>query len=132
MTLERIDPDGLARPDTYAHVVIASGSRLVFVAGQVAEDEVGNGVGPDDFPTQARRAFSNLGRALAGAGASTDQVARLGIFVVGLREGHLPLIEAARVALFGDHKPVDTLLGVETLAHPGCLLEVEAIAVIGE
>lgn len=45
MTLERIDPDGLARPDTYAHVVIASGSRLVFVAGQVAEDEVGNVVG---------------------------------------------------------------------------------------
>ena len=49
MTLERIDPDGLASPDTYAHVVIASGSRLVFVAGQVAEDEVGNVVGPDGF-----------------------------------------------------------------------------------
>jgi enamine deaminase RidA (YjgF/YER057c/UK114 family) len=48
-----------------------------------------------------------------------------------LAGGHLPAIEAARVALFRDHKPVDTLLGVETLAHPGCLLEVEAIAVIG-
>lgn len=42
------------------------------------------------------------------------------------------MIEAARVALIGDHKAVDTLLGVETLAHPGCLLEVEAIAVIGD
>lgn len=51
--------------------------------------------------------------------------------MVALDEDHLPVIEAARVALFGDHKPVDTLVGVETLAHPGCLLEVDAIAVIG-
>jgi enamine deaminase RidA (YjgF/YER057c/UK114 family) len=131
MTLERIDPEGLARPETYTHVVVAEGSRLVFVAGQVAEDEDGHVVGHDDFPTQARQAFSNLGRALAGAGARPDQVARLGIFVVALHEDRLPAIETARVALFGDHKPVDTLLGVETLAHPGCLVEIEAIAVIG-
>ena len=129
MTLERIDPVGLAKAETYSHVVVATGSRLVFVAGQVAEDEGGNVVGRDDFPTQARQAFSNLARALAAAGVRPEQVARLGIFVVALREAHLPAIEAARAALFGDHKPVDTLLGVETLAHPGCLIEVEAIAV---
>ena len=51
--------------------------------------------------------------------------------MVALHENHLPAIEAARLALLGDHKPVDTLLGVETLAHPGCLVEVDAIAVIG-
>ncbi len=102
----------------------------MFVAGQVAEDEDGSVVGRDDFAAQARQVFSNLGRALAAAGASPDQVARLGIFVVALHENCLPAIEAARVALFGDHRPVDTLLGVETLAHAGCLLEVDAIAVI--
>ena len=31
--------------------------------------------------------------------------------------------------MFGDHRPADTLLGVETLAEPGYLIEVEAIAV---
>lgn len=132
MTLECIDPDGLTRPETYSHVVVAAGSRLVFVAGQVAEDEDGNVVGRNDFATQARQAFSNLGRALAAAGANPEHVARLGIFVIALQEKHLPAIEAARVALFGDHKPVDTLLGVEKLAHPGCLLEVDAIAVLGD
>lgn len=112
------------------HVVIAKGSSLVFVAGQVAEDEQGNVVGRGDFSIQARQVFANLGRALAGAGARPEQVARLGIFVVGLREEHLPVIELARKTLFGDHKPVDTMLGVQKLAHAGCLLEVEAIAVI--
>jgi enamine deaminase RidA (YjgF/YER057c/UK114 family) len=33
------------------------------------------------------------------------------------------------VALFGDHKPADTLVGVEALS-PGYLIEVDAIAVV--
>ena len=38
MTLERINPDDLSTPQTYTHVIVATGSRLLFVAGQVAED----------------------------------------------------------------------------------------------
>lgn len=132
MTLEHIDPEGLAKPESYTHVVAGRASRLVFVAGQVAEDASGNVVGRDDFAAQARQAFSNLGRALTAAGARPEHVARLGIYVVGLREDHLPAIEAARAAVFDDHKPVDTLLGVEALAHPGCLLEVDAIAMVDD
>ena len=40
------------------------------------------------------------------------------------------MIEEARQALFGDHKPADTVVGVETLARPQYLIEVDAIAVI--
>jgi enamine deaminase RidA (YjgF/YER057c/UK114 family) len=40
------------------------------------------------------------------------------------------VIEAARIGLFGDHKPADTLVGVATLAIPGYLIEVDAIAVL--
>ena len=57
-------------------------------------------------------------------------MAKLTIFVVKYRPEHLPAIEAGRVALFGDHKATDTLLGVDTLAHPGCLIEIDAIAVL--
>jgi len=56
-------------------------------------------------------------------------VAKLTIFVVGLTDAHLPAIDAARVAVLGDHKPANTLVGVAALAHPGCLIEVDAIAV---
>lgn len=132
MSLERINPEGLATPETYTHVIVATGSRLVFVAGQVAEDGEGNLVGPGDLAAQARQAFANVGRALAGAGARPDQVAKITIFVVEYRHEHLPAIEAGRVALFKEHKPVDALIGVKTLAHPGCLIEIEAIAVAGD
>lgn len=129
MTLECINPKDLPTPQTYTQVIIASGTRLVFVAGQEPEDIDGNLVGEGDFAAQARQVFANLGRALAAAGVVASQVAKITIYVVGYkRDEHLPIIEAARVSLFGDHKPVDTLLGVAALS-PGYLIEVDAIAV---
>jgi enamine deaminase RidA (YjgF/YER057c/UK114 family) len=68
------NPDDLPTPPTYTHVVIATGSRLVFVAGQEPEDEDGNLVGVGDLAVQARQVFSNVGRALAAAGARPEQV----------------------------------------------------------
>jgi enamine deaminase RidA (YjgF/YER057c/UK114 family) len=130
MTLELINPEDLPTPTTYTHVVIATGSRLVFIAGQEPEDEHGNLIGPGDLALQARQVFGNVGRALAAAGARPEQVTKITILVVDYRREHLPAIEAGRRALFGDHKPADTLVGVEALSHPEYLIEVEAIAVL--
>ena len=128
--LELIDPEDLPTPESYTHVVSATGSRLVFVAGQVAEDADGNLVGAGDLAAQARQAFANVGRCLAAAGAVPEQVARITIYVVGHRPQDLSDISAARITVFGDHRPADTVLGVQTLAEPGRLIEVEAIAVL--
>jgi enamine deaminase RidA (YjgF/YER057c/UK114 family) len=130
MSLELINPDTLSAPASYTHVITALGGRLVFVAGQVADDTAGNVVGPGDIAVQARQAFANLGRALAAAGASPAQVAKITIYVVNHRTEYLPRIEEARIAVFGDHKPTDVLLGVATLAEPGFLIEIDAIAVL--
>jgi enamine deaminase RidA (YjgF/YER057c/UK114 family) len=130
LTLELINPEDLPTPSTYTHVVVATGSRLVFVAGQEPEDEQGNLVGAGDLAVQARQVFANVGRALAAAGARPEQVTKITIFVVGYRREYLPAIEEGRVALFGEHKPADTLVGVEALSRPEYLIEVEAIAVI--
>jgi enamine deaminase RidA (YjgF/YER057c/UK114 family) len=53
MTIERINPKGLPPPLGYTHVTVATGSRLVFIAGQEPEDEHGNLVGPGDLAVQA-------------------------------------------------------------------------------
>ena len=129
MTVECIQPVDLPTPSTYSHVVVATGSRLVFVAGQEPEDRQGNLVGRGDLAAQARQVFANVGRALAAGGARPDQVTKITIFVVDYRREHLPVIEAGRVAVFGDHKPADTVVGVAALSRPEYLIEVEAIAV---
>ena len=129
MTLELINPSELPTPASYTQVIAATGARLVFVAGQVADDAQGDLVGAGDLLAQARQAFANVGRCLAAAGARPEQTARITIYVVHHRPEHLPVIERARQHLFGEHKPADTVVGVETLAGPGYLIEVDAIAV---
>ena len=62
MTLELINPEGLPTPASYTQVIVATGSRLVFVAGQVADDADGSLVGRGDLVAQARRAFADVCR----------------------------------------------------------------------
>ena len=131
MTLECINPKDLPVPETYTQVVVATGAKLIFVSGQEPEDIHGKLVGKGDLAAQARQVFANLGRALAAAGARPEQVAKITIYVVNHKREYLPIIEAARVALFGDHKPADVLVGIATLSNPDYLIEVDAIAVIG-
>lgn len=57
---------------------------------------------------------------------------KLGIFVANYQREHLAVIEQGRLALFGEYKPADALVGVAALAHPDFVIEVDAIAVIGE
>jgi enamine deaminase RidA (YjgF/YER057c/UK114 family) len=130
VTLQLINPEDLPVPSTYTHVVIATGTKMVFIAGQEPEDVHGNLVGPGDLAAQARQVYANLGRALAAAGAHPGQVTKITIYVVHHRHEYLPVIEQARIGLFGEHKPADTVVGVETLSRPDYLIEVDAIAVI--
>src|SRR3954470_250521 len=125
MTLECINPSDLPTPQTYTQVVVATGSKLVFVSGQEPEDIHGQLVGRGDLAAQAHQVYANLGRALAAAGARPDQVTRITVYVVNYnRDECLPIIEAARIALFGSHKPADVVLGVASLS-PGYLIEVD-------
>jgi len=130
VTLQLINPRSLPAPSGYTHVVVATGSNMVFNAGQEPEDADGNLVGPGDLAAQARQVFTNLGHALAAAGAHPRQVAKITIYVVQHQPEYLPVIEQARVALFGEHRPADTFLGVQTLSRPEYLIEIDAIAVI--
>jgi enamine deaminase RidA (YjgF/YER057c/UK114 family) len=98
MTLESINPKDLPTPETYTQVVVATGSKLVFLSGQEPEDIHGKLLGRGDLSTQARQVFGNLGRALAAAGARPEQVIKINIYVVNYkRDECLPIIEKARV-----------------------------------
>jgi len=130
MSLELINPDDLPVPEIYTQVVIATGSRMVFISGQQPEGRDGKLVGHGDFAAQARLAFGNLGRALRAAGARPEQVCKITIYIVGYnRDEHVPIIEAEQISLFGNHKPANVVVGVAIMS-PGYLIEVDAIAVI--
>jgi enamine deaminase RidA (YjgF/YER057c/UK114 family) len=121
-------PAGVPAGRGYSQVVTGEG-RLVVISGQVAQDEHGELVGPGDPAAQARQVFQNLGRCLAEAGASFDDVVKLGLFVLDI--AYLPALRAARDAVIDTTRPpASTAVQVAGLFAPGYLLEVEAWALV--
>ncbi|MFI6477782.1 RidA family protein [Nonomuraea sp. NPDC050663] len=134
MAVTLINPDGLPKPDVYRQLSIATGSRLVFLAGQVARDAEGRKVGEGDFAAQVEQAYLNVGTALTEIGGSFDDVAKLTIYVVDWSEDKFPLLgegvaRAAQKMGVDPVKPI-TLLGVAALGEPDLMVEVEATAVL--
>src|SRR4051812_37444670 len=81
MTLERIDPDELARPSGFAHAVKARGTVTVHLAGQTALDRDGRIVG-SGVVEQFEQALGNLLTALHAAGGGPEHLASLTIYIV--------------------------------------------------
>lgn len=134
MAVELINPEGLPKPEVYRQLSIATGSRLVFLAGQVARDGDGNPVGEGDLAAQVEQAYLNIGTAMAEIGGSFDDVAKLTVYVVDWTPDKLPLLgegvgRAAAKLGCDPVKPI-TLLGVASLGEPDLLVEVEATAVM--
>ena len=134
MSIQLINPPGLAAPEAYAHLSVATGTRTVYLSGQVARDAEGRPVGADDLTAQVEQVYENLITALAGVGGTFADIARLTCYVVDFRPDKMPqLIEGAmRVAMRRGIDPVRpiTLIGVTALGEPDLLVEVEAIAVL--
>ncbi|MEV4066010.1 RidA family protein [Nonomuraea dietziae] len=134
MAVTLVNPKGLPQPEAYRQLSIATGSRLVFLAGQVARDADGRKVGEGDLAAQVEQAYLNIGTALAEVGGSFDDVAKLTVYVVDWSPEKLPLLgegvaRAAAKLGIDPVKPI-TLLGVAALGEPDLLVEVEATAVL--
>ncbi len=134
MAVQLLNPPGLPQPEMYRQVAVASGTRTVFLAGQVARDARGEPVGPGDLAAQVEQAFLNVGTALAAVGGSFDDVAKLVVYVVDWSEGKMPAlgegVARAAARLGADlTKPV-TLISVTGLGEPDLLVEVDATAVL--
>lgn len=124
-----VNPPGLATPTGYTHVVVAPDDRTVYIAGQVAWDSAGRIVGAGDFRAQVEQVFANLGRALAGVGATFGDVVKTTTFVTDMSQ--LAAIREIRSKyLHPSRPPASTLVQVASLVRPELLIEIEAVAVL--
>lgn len=134
MAITLMNPEGLPEAPTHRQVSVATGSRMVFMAGQVAWDADGNTVGGGDLAAQVEQCYLNVATALAEVGGSFDDVAKLTVYVVDLTPDKLSLlvegISRASEKLGVTPVPPLTGLGVSALAAPDLMVEVEAIAVL--
>ncbi len=129
MPIEKINPPELVEPLGYAHTLIATGTRRVYVAGQTGVDATGAVVG-DDLASQTAQALRNVGVALAAGGASWEHVARMNILIVGYEPAMAEGLFAGVGEVFGEEMPIaaTTLYGVQSLFEPEHLVEIDCIA----
>jgi enamine deaminase RidA (YjgF/YER057c/UK114 family) len=134
MTISLINPQELPVVTFHRQVSIATGSKVVFMAGQVAWTADGTLVGKGDLAAQVEQCFLNVGAALAAAGGSFDDVVKLTIFVTDWNMDKMKLVSEGRARacekLGVTLQAPGTLIGVAALYAPDLLVEVEAIAVI--
>jgi len=128
---EALNPTALPTPAGYSQVVRVSGGTTIHIAGQVAWDADNRLVGAGDFEAQTRQVLANLQAALASTGATLSDLVKIGIYVVDHDEAKLAVIRTVRDELFaGIAPPTSTLLGVDALAVPGLMVEIDGIAFV--
>ena len=132
MSIERINPDELARPSGFAHAVKATGTVTVHLAGQTALDRDGNVAGIGDFAAQAAQVFRNLATALQASGCSAANLVKLTVFLTDMN--NLGPYREARNTFFASvtppAAPAVTLVEVSKLYGADFLIEIEGIAAV--
>jgi enamine deaminase RidA (YjgF/YER057c/UK114 family) len=130
MSIERINPETLARPSGFSHAVVATG-RTIFLAGQTALDRSGKIVG-DGVVAQFEQALSNLLEALRAAGGRPDQLVSLTIYIVDMPDyrAHAREIGSVWKRLVGTDYPAMAGIGIARLWDDEALVEVQGVAVI--
>lgn len=126
MHIERFMVDGQMAPVShYCHSVRAG--ELIWVSGIVGM--TADGQIPDDTSAQFDIALDAMDACLRAAGGRPDTVTKVQIFLTDISDR--ALINPARVAYFGEHRPASTLVEVSALVDPRMKVEIECMAVAG-
>ena len=104
--------------------------RVLHVSGCVAQNEAGETVGKNSMEVQTRQVLENIRTVLVHAGASMDDVVKVTVLVTDVSE--VSTIHQVRREFFSQPYPASTLVQVARLIDPDWLIEIEAVAVIGD
>ncbi|MFF0226422.1 RidA family protein [Streptomyces sp. NPDC004629] len=131
MTAERINPPDLCPPVGFSHAVVATGTRLVVLAGQTALDADGKVIG-DTLPEQFERALGNLLTALHAAGATPADLARVTVYATDVAAYRSHAAELGRVwrRLAGRTYPAMAVVEVVRLWDERAMVELDGFALL--
>ncbi|OEJ24538.1 enamine deaminase RidA [Streptomyces agglomeratus] len=129
--VDRLNPAELSPPSGFSHAVTATGSQLVFLAGQTALDTDGKVVG-DTLPAQFEKALGNLLTALHAAGGAPADLARVTVYATDVADyrAHAPELGRVWSRLAGRDYPAMAVIGVVRLWDEQALVELDGVAVL--
>ena len=131
MTVERINPDELARPSGFSHAVSVTERRVVFLAGQIGVDRDGK-LAAGGVVAQFGQALANLLTALAAADGRPEDLVSVTLYITDLDDyqAHGKEIGAVWRKLAGTEYPAMAGVGVTRLWIPDALVEIQGVAAV--
>ncbi|MFF8778539.1 RidA family protein [Streptomyces sp. NPDC015140] len=131
MTAERVNPPELSPPTGFSHAVVATGTRVVFLAGQTALDTDGKVTG-DTLPAQFAQALANLLTALRAAGGTPADLARVTVYATDVAAYRTHAADLGRTwrRLAGRDYPAMAVVEVVRLWDERALVELDGFAVL--
>lgn len=114
---------------TYPYSPGAAAAGWIYTAGQVAWNEHSEIVGDGDVAIQTRQVLSNIRSILAEAGGTMDDVLKCNVYLADIRDFQTMNAEFAKA--FPNNPPARTTVQAR-LAEPEMLVEIEAIAFVGD
>ena len=114
---------------TFPYSPGARGGNMVFTAGQVAWNKTGNLIGINDVRMQTVQTLANVEAVLKEGGAELSDVVKCNVYLKVMKDFQIMNEEFAK--LFPDDPPARTTVQTP-MAEPEMLVEIEAIACIGE
>ena len=132
MSKQYLNPDSLfpSLNSGFSQIVCASGSKTVYISGQVAWNANKQIVGTD-LAQQTRQALRNVQTAVEAAGGTLTDIVALRIYLVNYKSRPDDEVgDALREFFPKERRPASTWIGVTSLAVPDFLVEIEATAVL--
>ena len=114
---------------TFPYSPGALGGNMVFTAGQVAWDKTGNLIGINDVRAQTVQTLANVEAVLKEGGAELSDVVKCNVYLKDMKD--FQIMNEVFAKLFPDNPPARTTVQTP-MAEPEMLVEIEAIACIGE
>ena len=137
-SIQMLNPaDHVPLAPTYSQISISqltSTSRLICISGQPGIDASTDMSSPPSFPEQVRASLANLDKCLAVAGVSKKDIIRNTQYVV--RHGSMNAEDKkARMDIYlewlgGLPPSPETFIGVDSMAIPAILYEIEVMAIV--
>jgi 2-iminobutanoate/2-iminopropanoate deaminase len=116
------------RSRAFSKSITTEGGRIVWLAGQTTvADESGKSL-VGDFEGQVRDCFARIGKTLAEAGGTLKDIVTMTVFITDVRNG--TRFTELRKEIFQTDFPASALITCVALAHPGMMVEVQAVAVV--
>ncbi len=135
MTRKTFQPTQLfsSKPWGFSQAVSSPSGRIVHIAGQVAWGANGQIIAKD-LEGQFRQVLKHIQIAVEAAGGTKDDIQMLRIYIPNFKAGSdADLIASVLTEVFGiENPPASTWVGVQSLAQPEYLVEVDGVAVVVE